>query len=452
MLELCGLKGHRIGGAVISPKHANFIENAGGATSADALALMAEARRRARERFGVELEHEVEFLGRARAAAAAVTIRRRERGRSRGWSHVARSGTESRQARDTLRSNSSRSVSVGAPGVPLGARWGWFRADGDGWGRRKRHPRGENGLVAGGRGSRTGSRPRARAATAVVPFRRNAPSRASRRGRAGPGSVRRAERAGGRLELDRIAPSGRSILAGLLILAAAVGAYAVARETSAFAVNEVAVEGAPPAVAADVREALKPALGESLLVVDLNRLQRAVKDVPLVASVGFDRAFPHTLRVRVVPEVPAAVLRQGARSWLAAASGKIVSELERGARPALPRLWLGRGVDIRVGERITGQPLAAVRAVAPLGARPLPIRVASVRATAKELTLVLRSGFEVRLGDGSDRDVKLEVARRILPLVGGTSGYLDVSVPQRAVSGATLNSQVEAEAQPSTTP
>jgi UDP-N-acetylmuramate dehydrogenase len=63
MLEACGLKGHRIGGAVISPKHANFIENAGGATSADAVALMAEARRRAREAFGVELEHEVEFLG-----------------------------------------------------------------------------------------------------------------------------------------------------------------------------------------------------------------------------------------------------------------------------------------------------------------------------------------------------------------------------------------------------
>ena len=63
MLEECGLKGHAIGGAVISPKHANFIENAGGATTADALALMAEARRRAHERFGVELEHEVELLG-----------------------------------------------------------------------------------------------------------------------------------------------------------------------------------------------------------------------------------------------------------------------------------------------------------------------------------------------------------------------------------------------------
>ena len=63
MLEACGLRGHRIGGAQISPRHANFIENADGAKAADAIALMAEARRRAREEFGVELVHEVQFLG-----------------------------------------------------------------------------------------------------------------------------------------------------------------------------------------------------------------------------------------------------------------------------------------------------------------------------------------------------------------------------------------------------
>jgi UDP-N-acetylmuramate dehydrogenase len=63
MLELCGLKGYAIGGAVVSPRHANFIENADGATSADCLALMAEARRRAGEQFGAELEQEVVFLG-----------------------------------------------------------------------------------------------------------------------------------------------------------------------------------------------------------------------------------------------------------------------------------------------------------------------------------------------------------------------------------------------------
>jgi UDP-N-acetylmuramate dehydrogenase len=63
MLEACGLTGHRSGGAQISPKHANFIENADRARTADAVALMAEARRRAHEQFGVRLEHEVEFLG-----------------------------------------------------------------------------------------------------------------------------------------------------------------------------------------------------------------------------------------------------------------------------------------------------------------------------------------------------------------------------------------------------
>jgi UDP-N-acetylenolpyruvoylglucosamine reductase len=63
MLEACGLKGHRIGGAQISPRHANFIENADGGRAEDAIALMAESRRRAYEQFGVELVHEVEFLG-----------------------------------------------------------------------------------------------------------------------------------------------------------------------------------------------------------------------------------------------------------------------------------------------------------------------------------------------------------------------------------------------------
>jgi len=63
ILELCGLKGHRIGGATISPMHANFIENADGATSDDCVALMNEARRRARDQFGVELAREVAFVG-----------------------------------------------------------------------------------------------------------------------------------------------------------------------------------------------------------------------------------------------------------------------------------------------------------------------------------------------------------------------------------------------------
>jgi len=66
LLDECGLRGFQIGGARISPVHANFIENTGDATSADVIALMLEARRRARERFGVELEHEVQMVGEIR--------------------------------------------------------------------------------------------------------------------------------------------------------------------------------------------------------------------------------------------------------------------------------------------------------------------------------------------------------------------------------------------------
>ena len=74
MLEACGLRGHRIGGAQISPRHANFIENADGARSLEAIELMAEARRRALEEFGVELEHEVQLLGPIELPAAGERV------------------------------------------------------------------------------------------------------------------------------------------------------------------------------------------------------------------------------------------------------------------------------------------------------------------------------------------------------------------------------------------
>jgi UDP-N-acetylenolpyruvoylglucosamine reductase len=65
LLAAAGCAGLAVGGARFSPKHANFVENAGDATTADVLALMAEGRRRVRERFGVELQPEVQVLGHA---------------------------------------------------------------------------------------------------------------------------------------------------------------------------------------------------------------------------------------------------------------------------------------------------------------------------------------------------------------------------------------------------
>jgi UDP-N-acetylenolpyruvoylglucosamine reductase len=63
LLDAAGCRGLRVGGARFAPKHANFVDNADGATTADILELMAEGRRRVHERFGVVLEPEVQTLG-----------------------------------------------------------------------------------------------------------------------------------------------------------------------------------------------------------------------------------------------------------------------------------------------------------------------------------------------------------------------------------------------------
>jgi UDP-N-acetylenolpyruvoylglucosamine reductase len=63
LLDAAGARGLAVGGARLSPEHANFVENTGEATTADILAVMAAARRRVHEHFGVVLEPEVQVLG-----------------------------------------------------------------------------------------------------------------------------------------------------------------------------------------------------------------------------------------------------------------------------------------------------------------------------------------------------------------------------------------------------
>ena len=63
LLDAAGCRGLQVGGARLSPKHANFVENTGDATTADILEVMAEARRKVHDRFGVTLEPEVQVLG-----------------------------------------------------------------------------------------------------------------------------------------------------------------------------------------------------------------------------------------------------------------------------------------------------------------------------------------------------------------------------------------------------
>jgi UDP-N-acetylmuramate dehydrogenase len=63
LIEKDGLKGHCIGGAQISLRHANFIVNLGGAKAQDVIDLINLARQVVKEQFGAEIEPEVEMLG-----------------------------------------------------------------------------------------------------------------------------------------------------------------------------------------------------------------------------------------------------------------------------------------------------------------------------------------------------------------------------------------------------
>lgn len=63
LIEECGLKGKRVGGAKISEKHANFILNEGGATASDVKGLIDLVKKSVKEKFGVGLEEEVRYIG-----------------------------------------------------------------------------------------------------------------------------------------------------------------------------------------------------------------------------------------------------------------------------------------------------------------------------------------------------------------------------------------------------
>ena len=113
-------------------------------------------------------------------------------------------------------------------------------------------------------------------------------------------------------------PSVRALLLGFALLAAGAGAYMLARQTSLFAVGTIEVSGAPPRVAAHVRQALAPLRGKSLLAIDSAAISERLTRLPDVAAWSYDRSFPHGLRVIITPARPVAVLRSGSRAWIVA--------------------------------------------------------------------------------------------------------------------------------------
>ncbi len=235
----------------------------------------------------------------------------------------------------------------------------------------------------------------------------------------------------------RFLPSSRTLASAFGVLALAAGAYAAALETSVFAVRRLVIVGGSLRVQNELRQALAPELGRSLLRVGSAEIDRRVAAIPDLVGVRSDRQFPHTLRIRVSAERPVLLVRRGADTWLVSARARVMQQLRTAKLSSLPRVWVAKGTTVTVGATLPpADGGLAAAAVAPLRRHTFPSGVRFVRASGSELTLVLDSGLEIRLGDIGDLRLKLAIAQRILHAVGAgpsTSGYLDVSVPERPV-------------------
>src|SRR3954470_21421654 len=153
-------------------------------------------------------------------------------------------------------------------------------------------------------------------------------------------------------ELRAVLPSARSVGVGLALLVVAVVAYVGARTLSIFSVRQIEIAGGSPLARQEAADALRPVIGASLLKVDSALLERRLAEVPQVASIRFDRDFPHTVRVVVVPEHPVLLLRRGNEGWVISARGRVMRRVTTTRVSSLPRMWVPTATKIVVGSTL----------------------------------------------------------------------------------------------------
>ena len=229
----------------------------------------------------------------------------------------------------------------------------------------------------------------------------------------------------------------RALLVLGVVLAIVCLGYAAARYTSLFALETIEVTGAPAAVRESVREVgMMEFAGTSLVRLDEDELRVRLTALPTVHSVRIDRAFPHTLRIAVVPERPLAVLRDGWGAWLVSNRARVIRSVDPETRR--PVVWTAP-IDLEAGANVADEnarlALEGLRRVP----REFPERIETARADGGAVTLVLRDGAELRLGRAESLGLKLAVASRVLRALSSSERdgleYLDVSIPERVVAG-----------------
>jgi cell division protein FtsQ len=223
------------------------------------------------------------------------------------------------------------------------------------------------------------------------------------------------------------------VLAAAVLLLALYGLYTFwFRDLSWFAIHDVTIKGATTNER-QIKSAVEQVAGDmTTLHIKDDELRNAVARFPTVASVGASTSFPHGLQVTITERLPVAfVLIRGERTAVSA-DGYLLTGADFDAQ-ALPRIEGAAAHGVRLDEDTAAQ--AAI-----LGATPAPLKNRIPTSTWDDqrggVVVDLKNGPEVRFGDGSRAQDKWAAAVAVLSSnERGSPSYLDVSVPDRPVSG-----------------
>jgi cell division protein FtsQ len=224
----------------------------------------------------------------------------------------------------------------------------------------------------------------------------------------------------------------RGVAVAILAAALIAGYYLWLRDSSLFEVRDVTVSGVT-ANEEEITSALEQeALGMTTLHVDDDALTRTAQRFPTIASIRADSTILHGLEIHVTERLPVAVARTGGRPVAVSGDGYLLHGVDFDPK-ALPPINVEGSPTARLD--FDGREQAAV-----LGAAPEELRDEITDATYDPdrggVVTQLDEGPELRFGDSSDAEAKWAAAAAVLasPDLGAPT-YIDVSVPERPVSG-----------------
>jgi cell division protein FtsQ len=246
----------------------------------------------------------------------------------------------------------------------------------------------------------------------------------ARRGRA------RSRSRGRRLRLPRVPP--RVLIAMVVVVALLAGAWLWLRDSSLVAVRRVAVTGVSGPDASQIRSALVASAKDmTTLDVQVGHLRTVVAPYPVVKNLQVSTQFPHGMRIRVIEQVPVAVVVAAGAHTAVSADGTLLPDAV--VSSSLPAIDMGVAPG---GTHVTGLARGQVRLLA---AAPYAwlAKIGQVSTDPIQgLVAQLRNGPAIYFGAADQLSAKWQAAAQVLadPTSAGAS-YVDVSDPARPAAG-----------------